>query len=129
MAECTWCGGTGFISQGLGAETCPECLGTGEVDGDDDDFDDDLYAPDYTGTYAVTPSLSSSTGSSGAKKTNVGGCFTGGCGGCAIGLFSMLIGMGLAGIPVVGWIFAIGFIGAGFVWPLLGAWLGSRGGK
>ena len=51
-----------------------------------------------------------------------------GCGcGCLIDLMSMMMGIGLAAIPVVGWILAIGFIGAGFLWPLIGAWIGSQG--
>jgi DnaJ-class molecular chaperone len=35
VTVCDWCDGTGFISQGLGAETCPNCLGTGEIDGEE----------------------------------------------------------------------------------------------
>ena len=107
MTTCSWCDGTGFIAQGITSETCPECLGTGEVDGN---------APGSSGTdsISVTPPSPS------------GGCTSGGCGGCGIGLLSIVMGIGLAGIPVIGWILAVGFIGAGFMWPFLGAWAGSQ---
>jgi len=118
MATCSWCAGTGFIAQGITSETCPECLGTGEVDSDD---------PGYSCTDSplATPPSPSPKVHEGAAKTSRG-CASGGCGGCGIGLFSIVIGIGLAGIPVIGWMLAVGFIGAGFLWPLLGAWAGSQ---
>ncbi len=42
-----------------------------------------------------------------------------------MGIISLMIGIGLSAIPFVGWILAIGFIGAAFFWPFIGAWLGS----
>jgi hypothetical protein len=47
-----------------------------------------------------------------------------GCG-CLMGIISLMIGIGLSAIPFVGWILAIGFIGAAFFWPFIGACLGS----
>jgi len=38
-----------------------------------------------------------------------------------MGLLSIMMGIGLAGIPVIGWILAIGFIGGGLFWPFIGA--------
>lgn len=49
--------------------------------------------------------------------------------GCVMGVISFAIGRGLAAIPYVGWILAIGFICAAFFWPFLGAWLGSLAGE
>lgn len=51
-----------------------------------------------------------------------------GCG-CLMGTVSLMIGIGLSAIPFVGWILAVGFIGAAFFWPFLGAWLGSLQGE
>jgi hypothetical protein len=117
MATCSWCAGTGFIAQGITSETCPECLGTGEVDNDEDN---------YSGSGSLAPTPPSPSRHPKEKKSTSSGCASGGCGGCGIGLLSIVIGIGLAGIPVIGWMLAVGFIGAGFLWPFLGAWAGSQ---
>ena len=82
------------------------------------------HAGSGASTYA-SPSQSTGNARSPASKGDNLGCLEGtGCG-CGMGMLSLMMGIGLAGIPVVGWILGVGFIGAAFLWPILGGWLGT----
>lgn len=78
-------------------------------------------------TFPCTPGVTGGTPRTAAEKRK-GGIVGFGCG-CLMSLVSLTIGFGLTAIPYVGWILAIGFIGAAFFWPFLGSWLGSLSGE